>query len=149
MDLDKIEYCFISRDSPYYRIAVALRYEVFFKPSGALLDKLLDSKEDKSMHLVATIKDDVVGYIRITLEGKTAQLSQFVVVPSQQGKIELTRNLYDKAMVKAKEMGAKKVFGEIRLPMAKLASRFGYKVSDDVYKSSKTGIEHRHAEKDL
>ncbi|MBT3363192.1 MAG: GNAT family N-acetyltransferase [Chloroflexi bacterium] len=149
MNLEQIDYHFISRNSPYYRTAVALRYEVFFKPSGALLDKLLDSKEDKSMHLVATHKDEVVGYIRITLDGKKAQLSQFVVAPSQQGKIELTRNLYDKAMAKAKEMGAKKVSGEIRLPMAKLASRFGYKVSDDVYESPETGIEHRHAEKDL
>ena len=149
MDLDQIDYYFISRNSPHYRAAVALRYEVFFKPSGALLDKLLDSKEDKSTHLVAIHRDEVVGYIRITLDGKKAQLSQFVVAPAQQGKIALTKKLYDKAMAKAKEMGAKKVSGEIRLPMAKLASRFGYKVSDDVYDSPKTGIEHRHVEKDL
>lgn len=126
---ERIEYHFISLDSPYYQLAVTLRHDAFYHSSGINVDQLVDSKEGTSTHLAAIHNDEVIGYIRITLEGKTAKLSQFVVAPRMQGKANVARDLYTKAMIKAKELGAKKVSGEIRLPMTGIASRLGYKIS--------------------
>lgn len=145
---EQISYHFISRNSPYYRPAVTLRYNVFYRPSGAHMDQLLDSKEGRSTHLVATYGEEVIGYIRITLDGKTAQLSQFVVSPEMQGKSSVAKTLYAKAMAKAKDMGAKKISGEIRLPMTGIASRLGYKVSHPVPAHDDGATQH-HAEKEL
>jgi len=148
MAAEQIEYQFILRNSPYYQMAVTLRHNVFSHPSADPTDRLIDNKEGRSTHLVAIYEEEVVGYIRITLDGKTAQLSQFVVAPQMQGKANVAKNLYTKAMVKAKEMGAKKISGEIRLPMTNIASRLGYKVSQPVATSDNSTTQH-HAEKEL
>jgi len=145
---EQINYHFISHDSPYYRLAVMLRYNVLFHPSEVQIDKLVDSKEEKSTHLVAILGDEVVGYIRIYTDGKLAQLSQFVVAPEMQGKAGVAKTIYEKAMAKAKELGAKKVIGEIRLPMTGIASRLGYKVSKPAASSNK-GTTHHRVEKEL
>ena len=148
MAAEQIEYHFILRNSPYYQPAVSLRHNVFSHPSSANMDQLVDNKEGTSTHLVAIFEKEVIGYIRITLDGKTAQLSQFVVAPPMQGKASVARNLYAKAMSKAKEMGARKISGEIRLPMAGIASRLGYNVSQPVTTSGDGATKHR-AEKEL
>ena len=149
MALSEIEYKYITIDSPYYLATVKLRHDVFYRPSGAKIDAVSDRWEARSTHLVAISDDRVIGYIRITVEGKTAQLSQFVVAPEMQGKANIARNLYAKATSKAKELGAKKISGEIRLPMTNIASRMGYDVSDGVFPSSETGIPHKRVEKEL
>ena len=148
MAAEQIEYHFILRNSPYYQPAVSLRHNVFSHPSSANMDQLIDNKEGRSTHLVAVFEKEVIGYIRITLDGKTAQLSQFVVASQMQGKAGIARNLYARAMSKAKEMGARKISGEIRLPMAGIASRLGYSVSQPVSTSDDGATKHR-AEKEL
>ena len=145
----EIDYKYITIDSPYYLATVTLRHDVFYRPSGARIDAVTDSKEAKSKHLVAINNDQVVGYIRITVEGKTAQLSQFVVAPEMQGRANIAKNLYAKATSKAKQLGAKKISGEIRLPMTNIASRMGYDVSNGVFPSPETGIPHKRVEKEL
>ena len=148
MPAEQIEYHFILRNSLYYQPAVTLRHNVFSRPFGVHIDPLIDNREGWSTHLVAVLEEEVIGYIRITLDGKKAQLSQFVVSPEMQGKASVARNLYVKAMIKAKEMGAKKVFGEIRLPMTGIASRLGYSVSQS-RTASDDGTTQHHAEKEL
>ena len=149
MTSEEIEYKFITIDSPYYFATVKLRHDVFYRPSGAKIDMVMDRWEGKSKHLIALIDDQVVGYIRITVEGKAAQLSQFVVAPKMQGKANIAKNLYIKATSKAKQLGVKKISGEIRLPMANIASRLGYDVSEGVFPSPETGVPHKRVEKDL
>jgi hypothetical protein len=146
---DQIEYKYITIDSPYYLAAVKLRHDVFYRPSGAKIGAISDRWEARSTHLVAIHDDRVVGYIRITVEGRTAQFSQFVVAPEMQGKANIAKNLYAKATSKAKELGAKKISGEIRLPMTNIASRMGYNVSDGVFPSPETGVPHKRVEKEL
>lgn len=148
MASEQIDYRFITIDSPHYFSTLTLRYDVFFRPSGANIDAVSDNREGRSMHLIAMLDDELVGYIRLTMEGREAHLSQFVVAPQMQGKAGLAKNLYDKATAKAKGLGAKKVSGEIRLPMAGIASRLGYNVSNKVSPSA-NGTPQRYAEKDL
>ena len=148
MVTEQIEYQFITIDSPHYFSTINLRHDAFFRPSGTQIGAVADSREGRSMHLIAMLDDEVVGYIRLTMEGREAHLSQFVVAPQMQGKAGLAKNLYDKATARAKELGAKKVSGEIRLPMAGIAVRLGYNVSNNVSPSA-NGTPQRHAEKDL
>lgn len=148
MTSEDIEYKFITAESADYSAALKLRQDVFLRQSGAKSGAVKDRWETRSKHLVAVLGQEVVGYIRITVEGRTAQLSQFVVAPRMQGKANIARNLYTKATAKAKQLGAKKISGEIRLPMAGIASRMGYDVSNGV-SSDKSGIPHKYAEKEL
>ena len=149
MALSEIEYKYITIDSPYYLATVKLRHDVFYRPSGAKIDAVSDRWEARSTHLVAISDDRVIGYIRITVEGKTAQLSQFVVAPEMQGKANIAKNLYAQATSKAKQLGAKKISGEIRLPMTNIAARMGYDISKGVFPSPETGIPHKRVEKEL
>lgn len=146
--MNNLHYQFISPKYPsYYNQTVKIRYKVFYESSNLPLSSVLDDKENNSRHLAAIIDDSVVGYIRITLIDNCAQLSQFFVVKEMRGRLAIARTLFKMAEQKAKELGAKKLYGEIRLPVTETATRYGFTVSKEVFPSSKTGILHRRIEK--
>lgn len=149
MDDGKIDYQFISANSKIYNDVVKLRYKVFFEPNGTSIDAIFDELEDKSFHLAAVYENHLVGYIRLTIEGETARISQFVVAPDMRGKRKIAKNLINKIIDKAKEEKVAKVYGEIRLHVAKAAEIYGFTVSKEVFPSPKTGIPHRRIERDL
>jgi predicted GNAT family N-acyltransferase len=142
----ELEYQFIGSESPYYPQCVRLRFEVFYRDSALDLDAAQDEYEARSHHLVAIRAGEVVGYIRLTLDGTTAHLTQFVVAPSMRGKLSLALTLYHRIVAHAAKAGAQRVVGEIRLPLTKAARRAGFTVSDETIPSRKTGIPHRRIE---
>jgi predicted GNAT family N-acyltransferase len=144
--MPKIKFQFILRDSEFYKEAVALRYQIFFQPNGTSISAIFDELEDRSFHLVAICENRVVGYIRLTMNEDGAQLSQFVVAPSMRGKGKIAIKLFEKIIAKAKEEMAQKVYGEIRLHVAKAAEKYGFNVSKQIFPSKKTGILHRRIE---
>jgi ribosomal protein S18 acetylase RimI-like enzyme len=149
MNVEGVEYRFIEADSEYYAQTVSLRFQVFYEASGLDLRAVQDDLENRSFHLVAAIDAKVVGYIRLTLDGDSAKLTQFVLSPDMRGKSGIARRLMRMIMERAKAAGAKKVCGEIRLPVSEAAKAYGFRVSDEVIPSPKTGIPHRRIEKSL
>lgn len=143
MDPSQLKFCYIDKDSDYYKQAVKLRYEVFYKPSGVGLEGVYDTVENESIHLAAIMDDKVVGYLRLTVIGDRAQLSQFVVEESKRGQIAIAKGLVEILIAKAKELSVHEIWGEIRLHVARAAKIYGFEVSDEVFASKKTGIPHR------
>ena len=146
---NKIEYFFITSDSFYYNDIVKLRYEVFYRPSRTGIDAVFDNLEDNSYHLVATLNDRAVGYLRLTVDGDKGQLSQFVVEQSMKGKLGIAKGLFDRMIKKAEENSVHELWGEIRLHVAQVAKRFGFDVSEEIFPSKKTGIPHRMMKKNI
>jgi predicted GNAT family N-acyltransferase len=70
---------FVTPDESAYQSALQLRHRVFYQASGISLHDVPDAQELASLHLVAETCGEVCGYGRLTLRGKTAQVSQMVV----------------------------------------------------------------------
>jgi ribosomal protein S18 acetylase RimI-like enzyme len=149
MSVERVEYKFIETDSEYYAETVSLRFQVFYEASGLDLRAVQDDLENRSLHLVAIVNAKVVGYIRLTLDGETARLTQFVLSPDMRGKSGIAQKLMRMIMERAKTAGAKRVCADIRLPVSEAAKAYGFRVSEEVIPSSKTGIPHRRIEKAL
>ena len=149
VEINKVKYEFISSESKYYDEAVDLRHKVFFEPSNISREVVFDEFEERSIHLVAIYEDHTVGYFRLTIDNLIGQLSQFVVAADFRGKETVGPLLYKYMLLKAKEQKVKKVVGEIRLRLAKSAEYYGFKVSEEVFPSKRTGIPHRRIEMDL
>jgi len=145
----EVQYAFIGRDSPVYPATVTLRHEVFYREHGRGFDAVQDSSEADAFHLVAISGGTAAGYVRLSVNGETAVLSQLVIAPEMRGRFGIARQLILRICEKAKELGATQVVGDIRLHVAKAAAAFGFSVSDEVLPSPKTGIPHRHIRKAL
>lgn len=144
--MNNIEYKFIDSSSPYYDDSVQLRYDVFYKPTNSSINGVFDKDEDVSYRLAAILDDKVVGFIRLTINGDSCQISHFVVREDMRGKAFIARNLFENILEKAKENNVHMVYGEIRLPVANAAKRYGFNVSDEIIISKKTGIKHKRIE---
>lgn len=144
-----MEYLIVERTDSYYQEAVELRYRIFFEPSNVSMDAVYDSIEDESIHVVAVKDKKVVGYIRLTIEGKKGRVSQFVVDESERGLALIGKKLIDFVEEKAKEKKLEYLFGEIRLKVARAAQLYGFTVGDQIIYSKKTGIPHKRIEKDI
>jgi hypothetical protein len=142
----EVRYEFISESSPYYAETVRLRYEVFYASSALSLRAVQDDLEFRSRHLVALQGDEVVGYLRLTVEEETGRLTQFTVAPRMRGRGNVARRLYQRIAGEAQRLGATRLVGEIRLPLTKVARSMGFTVDEETVPSPKTGIPHRRIE---
>lgn len=143
MKVEGVEIVEVGRDSRLYSQAVALKYDIFYRDHGLPLSAAVDDIENISNHFVAVLgEQDVVGYIRVTLEERKARISQFAVSESMRGKASVSRQLLFAAMEFAKMNSVEMVYGEIRVPLLKSARRFGFIVDESIVASPKTGLPH-------
>lgn len=147
--VNAVKYLYVDQGSPYYKQAVELRYDVFFKPFKTDFTAVYDDLEDTSLHLVAVCDGIVAGYIRLTINGDTGQISQFVVRPDMRGIKNIAMNLFKELIGKAKKEKLKKLCGNIRLHMEHAAKFYGFNVSEETFPSKKTGLPHKRIEMDL
>lgn len=143
---DTVEYLYIDKVSPYYRKAVDLRYEVFFKPFNTGYSAIYDELEDISLHLVAVYDGGVVGYIRFTIDRDVGIISQFVVSPDMRGIKGIAVNLFRELINKGRAEKLSRIVGNIRLHMENAARYYGFTVSDETFPSPKTGLPHKKIE---
>jgi hypothetical protein len=146
---DTIKYLFIDKNSDYYPQSVSLRYETFYREFNLPIHSVQDDLEDSSIHLVALDKEEVVGYIRLTIIQNKGQLTQFSVSDSMRGKLNIAKNLFKEIENKAREHNVKELWGEIRLPVEMSARIYGFSIIGDTFPSKKTGIPHKKIVKSL
>lgn len=149
MKNQEVKYYFIDETSDYYLKAVELRYRIFYAPTNTSMDAIYDEFEKDSEHLIAVKDGKLIGYMRLTVKADTAYLTQFVTDESVRGIISIPATLVTMLEKLAREKGASKILGEIRLPVAKAAKKFGFTVSDEIFASKKTGIPHKRIYKEL
>lgn len=147
--MEHIEYFVIERESEYYKQAIQMRYRIFFESSNVSIDAVYDDIENDSIHFAAVKGECVVGYIRLTIQGNRGLVSQFVVTESERGTALIGKRLIEIVEKRAREEKMNCIYGEIRLHVAKAAKCIGFKVSDEIIYSKKTGLPHKRIEKIL
>src|SRR5690606_29670973 len=81
-----MEYCFIQLSSPYYKEAVKLRIELFFKETENPIQHINDNDEKASYHLICIHNHKVIGAGRLTLKKETGIISQMAIANCYQNK---------------------------------------------------------------
>lgn len=148
---EPLEVVEVTTDSSYYRRALELRREAFFRGCDDYRRLLFDAAEAESIHLVSIRRSDgrLAGYLRLTYESPTeARASQLVVDPELRGNrvwVALALRLAEIA----RASGRTKVLASARPHGVGLYSKIGFRPVGDPYPSIKTGIIHQAMEWDI
>ncbi len=137
-----MEYILITSDNPFYRQAIELRYNVFFKPFNVGLDKVYDDLEEGSVHLVCIEKEEVLGYGRLTFADDNISVISQVVVKEDYHKMGIGKELMEHLLSLAKEKGCKAVSLDARIEVKAFYEKLGFHTEGDVFPSKKTGLPH-------
>jgi hypothetical protein len=146
MPSKRYSFSFVEAGSRDYEEALALRFRIFYEPHNLPKDIVADELENRSIHLTASFAKQLVGYGRLTLTQKVAQISQMVVEPSHQGK-GVGSLMMKMLFTKPVESGATMIFLDARLPPIPFYERFGFKRVGSDFPSKKTGLPHHRMER--
>ena len=128
--------------SEFYKEALELRYELFFKKHDLPRNILIDKNEKASEHIAIVSDELLIAYGRLTNLGEgTYQISQIVVKPQEQGKgygAMILKELVDRA----ERLGCKKIILNARTTATKLYEKQGFTSSGNEFLSKSTGVPH-------
>ncbi len=141
-----IRYSFVQQQADLYEQALRLRYKVFFEPFSGSMDYIFDSMEKDSFHLVANLDALAVAYGRLTINDKTAQISQMVVSELFQKK-GIGSQMMQILIGKALELGVYLVFLNSKTDATNFYSKFGFYTVGQDFSSPKTGSPHIRMER--
>lgn len=128
--------------SAFYREAVELRYELFFRKHDLPRNILIDEHENASRHVAIVSNGSLIAYGRLTNLGEgTYQLSQIVVKPQEQGKGYGTMIL-KKLVELAESNGGEKIVLNARTTATRLYKKYGFTNNGEVFPSKSTGVPH-------
>jgi predicted GNAT family N-acyltransferase len=139
---DEIEIVHIKVGSEYYKRIKQLRFEILFKPFGAVI---LEFKKDdeldlESYHIGAILNDEVVGYCRLSGDKKDMHISRVFVV----GKLEkkgIGSKLICEALQVSKINSVRQVNLNSRIEAVKFYERFGFVAVGNSFISEFSGVE--------
>ncbi len=132
----------IQKGDALYEKALELRYLLFFKEHGLPKEIINDDKENKSIHVAISQKNELIAYGRLSeLNGKEFQISQIVVSPRHQSQGHGEKLLLE-IMQLAKNEGAKSTWLSARTTATNLYEKLGFQKVGNVYNSLNTGIPH-------
>ena len=140
-----MEYCFIQLSSPYYKEAIELRIELFFKETENPLQLISDNDEDLSEHLICIHNHKVIGTGRLTLKEETGVISQMAIDKEYQNK-GVGKQILGILINECKKKNIKKVTLSARLTAISFYKKFKFEVYGNTYPSKKTGIFHQNME---
>ena len=132
----------ITVTSQLYKVAMELRYTLFFKDFNLSKSVTADELEPVSFHIVITEGKELLAYGRLSpLESKVFRISQ-IVVPKKYRHKGYASTLLSKLIELGISKGAETLQLNSQLSVKELYLRLGFKVVSDVYKVKITGIEH-------
>jgi len=132
----------ISRRHPAYQDALALRYDVFFRPHGLPEHVTIDKREAASKHFAAIVDGELVSYGRLTeSEQGIFSISQMVTRPDRQGEGHGTLVL-KRIIAYAVKKGAKRLSLNARVHCTAFYEKQGFVPDGEVFSSALTGIPH-------
>ena len=130
-------------NSKYYKEAISIRTEVFFKDLQNSLELINDQNESKGYHFVVLKDKKVIGTGRLNLNSNLAIISQMAVHPKNQkqgiGSLVLNEML---TFIKTKNI--KQIDLCARLTALKFYSQKGFKKFGKEFPSKKTGVMHQN-----
>ncbi len=143
-----MEYCFIQLSNPYYKEAVKLRIELFFKETENPLQHINDYEEELSDHLICIHNHKVIGTGRLTLKEETGVISQMAIDKEYQNK-GVGKQILGILINECKKKNIKKVTLSARLAVIPFYKKFKFEVYGNIYPSKKTRISHQNMELNL
>ena len=133
---------FITIESPFYKVAVAIRIKLFFDKMTNSLVLIEDAFEAEGIHVVCIDDNEVVGTGRLHIEKNIGVISQMAIPSHYQNKGIGSRIL--KALIeKSKVLGATSIKLSARETAITFYKKFDFKAIGEKYPSKKTGIIHR------
>lgn len=140
-----MEYCFIQISSPYYKEAVKLRIELFFKETDNPLEFITDYDEEVSYHLICIHNHNVIGTGRLTLKDHIGVISQMAIANCYQ-KQGIGKQILKMLINQCINKNIKKITLAARLTAIPFYKKFKFEVYGNIYPSKKTGIPHQNME---
>jgi len=132
----------IKKGDKLYKKAFELRYLLFFKDHNLPEEIVNDDKENTSMHIAISNKDELIAYGRLSeLNDKEFQISQMVVSPIYQCHGYGNKLLLEIVKI-ANNKGAKNIMLYARITACEWYKKFGFKSGGDVFNSTRTGVAH-------
>lgn len=129
-------------DDIFYRQAVELRYDLFFKKHGLPKSIIFDANEKISTHAAILNSNELIAYGRLTKTNENEfVISQMVVSPKHQNQ-GFGSKVLKSIMVLAIKNNAQKITLSARLTALSLYKNQGFSECGDVYLSAKTGVKH-------
>ena len=126
----------------FYKQAVELRYDLFFKKHDLPKSIVFDKYETISTHVAITNSNEIIAYGRLTETNKNEFIiSQMVVSPKHQNQ-GLGSKVLESIIVLAIDGNAKKIILSARVTALNLYKKQGFSECGNVYASSKTGVKH-------
>lgn len=142
------EYMYINVKDPIYQQVLELRYQEFFKKLNLNKDIVVDEDEDKAIHLVCVIQDELIGYCRLVVKENIGFLSQIVIEEKYRGK-GIGTKLILMNEDKAREIGVSEMRLSAKVEVLEYYYKLGYSNVGEIYPSKKTGLPHRMVAKKI
>ena len=130
-------------NSKYYKEAVSIRTEVFFKNLNNSLELINDKDELNGYHFVVLKDKKVIGTGRLNLNSNVAIISQMAVHPKNQ-KQGVGSIILNEMLIFLKTKNIRQINLCARLTALKFYSQKGFKKFGREFPSKKTGIMHQN-----
>lgn len=137
-----MKFIYVDTESAYYKEAVTIRKERFFKGMENSSSLINDALETKGIHLVCLYKDEVVGAGRLNIEGEKGIISQMAIKTGYQRQ-GIGASILKVLIQYSKEKQAHRIELSARETALEFYKKYGFVPIEDKYPSKKTGIIHQ------
>ena len=122
------------------RKALAIRMHVFVREQGVPREIELDRDDRHALHFLASIDGKAVGTARIVAHRGGAKIGRMAVLKNYRGK-GVGRKLLQRAIAKAKQLGARTIYLHAQVPVIGFYEKLGFRSVGPVF--DEAGIPHR------
>ena len=120
--------------------AFAIRLRVFVKEQGVPMEIELDRDDKRAVHFLATIAGKAVGTGRVVMHHSGAKIGRMAVLKSYRRK-GVGKVLLKRAIVKARDLGAEKIYLHAQVPVIGFYEKMGFRCISPIF--DEAGIPHR------
>jgi predicted GNAT family N-acyltransferase len=120
--------------------AFAIRLRVFVKEQGVPTEIELDRDDKRAIHFLATIAGKAVGTGRVVMRHSGAKIGRMAVLKSYRRK-GVGKVLLKRAIVKARNLGAEKIYLHAQVPVIGFYEKMGFRCISPIF--DEAGIPHR------
>lgn len=147
--MSRYEYKWVSGTDPAMVELRAFRHRILYQPFGVPSARVdWDDRAENTRHLVAMSGDRIMGYCRLQRDGAEAQIRHLCVDPDERGH-GLGGELIDRAMARARQDGAERIFLNARFTAQGLYRSRGFAEVGELFETEQTLLPHRRMERKL
>ncbi|MFW5998723.1 MAG: GNAT family N-acetyltransferase, partial [Halanaerobiaceae bacterium] len=119
--------------------AMNIRYRVFVEEQGVPENLERDEKDGQAVHVVAQIKNDIIGCGRIVFSTQKGKIGRVAVLKSYRGQ-GIGSDICKKLIKIAEEKGVNKVILHAQLHSVEFYKKLGFEPVGDIFEEA--GIDH-------